>query len=306
MLDSPVFCWNISSFFPYSQLFLQSRPSRFHNSVEIIIASQGSERGLQVMDKILSPLSGDAPMSKTQQGCPEPPAGQPAGQPAVSFWSLQSCSDLGDWSYLSMGSKHKSQYQLIGGKIHQKSLDHHPEEANHYFCTPIGVISLQSCGIPCPTPNTCWLWFQVIYGAKAVADTAQHCSPLDPVSWTLADPLGIWQRVVSFFVAGSREGKHLNRKIWSSLACSKDCNSCICDGVFCWEGSLSLPQAGALFSLVSLLCSNWRGARRLSSPPHGPCHIFCVLEHYFSAQFACNPEKHQTGGNNSKINLERC
>lgn len=178
MLDSPVFYWNISFFFPYSQLFLQSRPLRFHNSVEIIIASQGSERGLQVMDKILSPLSRDAPSS---------------------FWSLQSCSDLGDWNYFSMGSKLNSQHQLIGGKIHQKSLDHHPEEANHYFFTPISVISLQSCGIPCPTPNTCRLWFQVIYGAKAVAQTAQHCSPLDPISWTSADPLGTWQRVVFLF-----------------------------------------------------------------------------------------------------------
>lgn len=63
MLDSPVIYWNNSSLHPYSQLFLESRPSRFHNRDELLIVYQGSERALQIMDKILSPLAEDAPSS---------------------------------------------------------------------------------------------------------------------------------------------------------------------------------------------------------------------------------------------------
>lgn len=255
MLDSPDAYWNISSLFPYSQLFFQSWPLRFHNSVEIIIAFQGSERVLQIMNKILSPLSGDAPSS---------------------YWSLQYCSVLGDWSYLPMGSKLKSQYQLIGGKIPQKlSLHQHLEEAIHYFLTPISVIALKTCGIPCPTPSTCRLWFQVIYDAKAAADTAQltkvygaelpECSVFTFWSSFLNFSTS-FGNMPSFFVLCSREGKPLTRKIWSSLACSKDCRSCICDGISCSEGSLSLPQAAALFSLISLLCSSWSKEIQLLSP----------------------------------------
>lgn len=140
MLDGPVIYWNNSSLFPYSQSFLQSRPSRFHNSVEIIIVSQGSGRALQIMDKILSPLSEDAPSP---------------------YWSLQRPSVLGGWSYLSMGSKLRSQYQLIGGKIHQKSLNHHPEEAIHYFLHLLVSLSYSSVGFPAPhqtlvVPHRLW------------------------------------------------------------------------------------------------------------------------------------------------------
>lgn len=92
MLDSPVIYWNKLSLFPYSQLFLESRPLRFHNSVEIIIASEGSERALQIMDKILPPLTGDAPSSY--------------------WWSLQSNSLLGDWSYLPMGMVGEGEMRL--------------------------------------------------------------------------------------------------------------------------------------------------------------------------------------------------
>lgn len=201
MLDGPVICWNISFLFPYSQLFLQSRPSRFHNSVEIIIVSQGSERVLQIMGKILSPLPGDA---------------------SSSCWSLQSCSVLVDWSYLSMGSKIKSQYQLIGDKIHQKSLDHHPEEENHYFSLLLASFPHNPVGFPAP------------HQTQAVDPGHLWCQSSGRHSSALFTP---WSNFLNFggsfgnMAKGclpflrSREGEHLNRKIWSNLACSKDCRS---------------------------------------------------------------------------------
>lgn len=48
------------------------------------------------------------------------------------------------WSTEKSISAYKSQDTL---KI---SLEHHPEEAVHYFLTPISVIDLQSHGVPCP------------------------------------------------------------------------------------------------------------------------------------------------------------
>lgn len=214
------------------------------------------------MGKILSPLSGGAPSS---------------------YWSLQSWSVLGDWSYL------KSQYQLIGGEIHQKSLTHHPEEENHDFS--LLLVSFPHSPVGFPTPH------QTLAGCGSMAFmvpkqwqtelSIDHLLIQFPELWWI-----IWEygkRLSSFLVLCSREGRHLNRKIRSRLTCSEDCRLCTCDGAICSEGSLSLPQAGALYSLTSLLCSNWTGAQRPSFPPHGPCHIFCILEHYFFCTVCLKP-----------------
>lgn len=286
MLDSPVAYWNISSLFPYSKLFFQSWPLRFHNSVEIIIAFQGSERVLQIMDKILSPLSEDAPSS---------------------YWSLQYWSVLGDWSYLPMGSKLKSQYQLIGGKIPQKlSLHQHPEEAIHYFLTPISVIALKSCGIPCPTPSTCRLWFWVIYGAKAAADTAQ----LTKVYGAELPECSVFTFSSSFLNFSTSFGNMAKGCLpFLFYALEKENLSLGKSGA-----ALPVPKtAGHVFVMVLAvqrghsprlrqeLFSPWYpfcaavGARRSSSSPHGLCHTFYILEQYVFAQFSWNPEKCQTG-----------
>lgn len=119
---------------------------------------------------------------------------------------------------LSMGSKLKTQYHLTGGKIHQKSLDHHPEEGNHYFSLLLVSFPYSSVGFPAPHQT---VWIQVIYGAKAGQTQLSIVHLLIQFPEPLVDHLGIWQipNIVlcclgcSFFVLCSREGRHLSRKI---------------------------------------------------------------------------------------------
>lgn len=98
-------CSIVLSLFPYGQLFLESWPLRFHNKVKTITASQGSERALQMMEKILPPLAGDVPGSY--------------------LWSFQSSRLLGHWSYLPMGTgRRRRDVALQVPKEHLEKLKH--------------------------------------------------------------------------------------------------------------------------------------------------------------------------------------